>query len=143
MSVTSISPNSPYLSSLQSITQPKQDFFSLANALNTGDLAGAQKAFATLQQDLQIRTQSPLTQVPLGGTIGQDFQALQKALDSGDVSEAKTVFHTLMQDLQQARGHHRHHGHHHHGEQNPTDNSGTSTNTGTSDTSPGTINVTA
>jgi hypothetical protein len=109
--------------------------------LSSGDLAGAQKAFGSLQQDLQNSGISG--QILQSGTTGQDFQALQKALASGDLSAAQSAFNTLMQDLQQARGHRHHHHHHAGAQQNGTDSSSTNAiGNGSSDT-PGNINLTA
>jgi hypothetical protein len=139
MSVSSISSNSQYVSPLQPVSQTKQDFSSLATALSSGDLAGAQKAFGSLQQDLQNSGLS--AQMLQSGTTGQDFQALQKAFASGDLSTAKNAFNTLLQDLQQTKGHHHHH-HHKDAQQNTTDNSATNAIAGSGSTS-GSINVTA
>src|SRR5579864_2586560 len=125
MSVSSISSNSQYTSPLQPVSQTKQDFFSLATALSSGDLSGAQKAFGSLQQDLQNNGIS--SQLLQSGSTGQDFQTLQKALASGDLSAAKNAFSALMQDLQQAKGQHHHHHHHKGGPQNTIDNSDPST----------------
>src|SRR2546425_9832191 len=82
---TNISNHSQSLSPLQLLNQPKQDLTSLGNALNSGDLAGAQTAFSAFQQDLQkiqAGTQS-------GTTPAKDFQTLQDALSSGDLAGAK------------------------------------------------------
>jgi hypothetical protein len=141
MSVSSISSNNPYVSPFQPASQTKQDFFSLSTALSSGDLAGAQKAFGSLQQDLQNSGIS--AQMLQSGTTGQDFQALQKALASGDLSAAKNAFNTLTQDLQQAKGHHHHHHHHKDAQQNTTDSSATNGINGSNSSTSGNINVTA
>ena len=142
MSVSSISSNSPYLSPFQPINQTQQDFSSLSTALSSGDLSGAQKAFGSLQQDLQNSGIS--SQAFQNGTTGQDFQTLQQALASGNLSGAQNAFNTLMQDLQKARGHHHHH--HHAEQQNGADNSSTNTNGSGNSANSGTsgnINLTA
>jgi hypothetical protein len=104
--------------------QRAQDFQSLRSALQSGDLPGAQQAFANLQKNMQSSSQtaSPANSTPSqttpSSTVGKDFQALQSALQSGDLSGAQTAFATLKQDLQSLRatkGAHRHH-HHHGGE---------------------------
>ena len=109
-----------YQSTLQSnFKQRQQDFQSLADALQAGNLPGAQQAFAALQQD---RSSSPrvagvtgTSQAGQSNPIRQDIQALQSALQSNDVAGAQQALTTFQQDLQQAgqgQGHH-HHRHHH------------------------------
>ena len=140
MSITSISNNSQYLSPLQLLNQPKQDLTSLGNALNSGDLAGAQTAFSAFQQDLQkiqAGTQS-------GTTPAKDFQTLQDALSSGDLAGAKKAFDTFMQDVQHTKR--RHHYHHHRNDGSTTAGSASTGTDTSSDGANGTgsnINVTA
>lgn len=74
--------------------QNQQNFKNLASALSSGDLASAQKAYASLTaNNSNIPANSPL------GQIG-------KALQSGDVGAAQQA----MQSMQAARGGHHHHG---------------------------------
>ena len=59
MSISSVSNNANPLQSAQmsgAFKQRKQDFAALGSALQSGDLAGAQKAFSALQQDTQAKT---------------------------------------------------------------------------------------
>lgn len=146
MSITSVSSGSNYYSpniqtSQSSIAnafkQRKQDFATLAGALNSGDLSGAQQAFASLQQDIQAIAQgrgaqgadgdgdndggqatasTSATPSGSGNPIDQrtpDMTALSNALGSGDLNAAQQAFASLQQDLQamgQARHHHGHQG---------------------------------
>jgi hypothetical protein len=89
--------------------QRRTDFRALASALRSGDLAGAQQAFAAWQQDAQGGPQGQGAQP--GGSISNDMQSLQKALQSGDLAGAQKAFATLQQDM---RSVHHGHGHHHH-----------------------------
>jgi hypothetical protein len=106
-----------YPSTFQSnVKQRQQDFQSLADALQAGNLQGAQQAFAALQKD---RSSSPrvasVTGTPQTGQsspIRQEIQALQSALQSNDLAGAQKALTTFQQDLQQA-GHTQHR--HHHG----------------------------
>jgi len=95
--------------------QRKQDFEALAQALGSGDLAGAQTAFAALQQDLSGILQSGGAQQVAGTSqdvLQNDFGAIGQALAKGDVSGAQSAFAKLLQDAQnvaQGAGHHHHH----------------------------------
>jgi hypothetical protein len=77
--------------------QRKQDLVQLANALKSGDLNGAEKAYAAIVQ--------------LGKTYGhgqafkmanreQDFEAVGKALQAGDLAGAKKSLEALRQTFQ-------------------------------------------
>jgi len=104
------------------LRQLRQDFAALGAALQSGDMNGAQSAFATYQQDLDAVQQmraARQSSAPTASAAGspppstnfQDLlQALGSALSSGDTSTAQQAF----QSLQQAVGTHGH-GHHHHG----------------------------
>jgi len=105
--------------------QRKQDFSTLSSALNSGDLQGAQKAFAALQQDQQAIQQNRGAQgadqdgdndgsktSSSASQRNQDMTALGSALNSGDLKGAQQALANLQQDMQASRaGHH----HHHHG----------------------------
>ncbi len=103
--------------------QRQQDFQNLASALQSGDLTGAQNAFAALQKLQQGRqTQSGPQGDSSTNPIRTDITALGKALQSGNISDAQTAFATLQKDFQSLQqgqggqpvgGHHHHH--HHHG----------------------------
>ena len=128
MSTSSISLLSASTQS-QSLTlaqQIQQDFKQLAGSLQSGDLAGAQKAYAALQKLMPSQSQNSTssTQSSSSSTnpIVNDFNALGKALQSGDLTTAQSAFSTLQSDLksqsqsstagalmQAMRPHHHHH----------------------------------
>jgi outer membrane protein assembly factor BamD (BamD/ComL family) len=100
------------------------DYSALGQALQSGDLAGAQKAFSSLEQDLTNWSQTNGTGSSSSNSpsstqtsLNNDYKALAQALQSGNLSDAQTAFSSVQQDLQniqQGQGHH-HHGHSHHG----------------------------
>jgi hypothetical protein len=92
-----------YVANLSAEKKPYEDFTSLAQALQVGDMKAAQTAFQMLQKDIQNTSskQSPFTKNP---QIGRDMDALQDALASGDTTSAQKAFTTLKQDLQSAAG---------------------------------------
>ena len=86
--------------------QRRQDFQSLQGALQSGDLASAQQAFAALQKDAP-GAKGPN---PKGNSqMSQDFQTLQSALQSGDLSGAEKAFASIQQEIKGAKGTHHHH----------------------------------
>lgn len=138
MTVSAISANS-YLQNIASSSaqQPssgastRSAFKSLAQALQSGDLQGAQQAFKTIQGAWSARlTQtSPNTQSTNGSntTVQNAFASLGQALQSGDLQGAQQAFSTLQNAVQHNLKMHR--GHHHHA---PDPNNGNSSATGTS-----------
>lgn len=147
MSISAVSGNDPY--GLQSLlSQPKQDLQSLASDLGSGNLAGAQKDFASLQKDVssafQALTQSTTSPLNLGnmstagGGTTADLQALQSALGSNDLAGAQKSFAAFQQDVQSLGGSHRGHHRHHHvssddnDSQDPQSTAATGTGTGLS-----------
>lgn len=128
MSVCAVSSNSsPAQNESSSVMkQGEQDFKQLASALQSGNLAGAQKAFQALQQLQQSNPsagQSSTGQAATtsGNAIQTDFAALGQALSSGNLSAAQSDFSQLKTDMQAAgasgasgaqsahRGHHHRH----------------------------------
>jgi hypothetical protein len=94
--------------------QVRQDFSDLANALQAGDLAGAQNAFSALQQLMQRVQSDSQSQSQGNGTQNQfstDLAAIGKALQSGDVKSAKDALTKLQQDMQAGPQAHHHHAH--------------------------------
>ena len=82
----------------------------LGQALQSGDLSGAQKAFASLQQLLPSSSvnQAQNTQQTDQSTFTTDLNALGQALQSSDLSKAQDAFAKLLQDMQSAQKvHHR------------------------------------
>jgi hypothetical protein len=153
----------PSTSQQQTLTitqQVQQDYAQLNSSLQSGDLSGAQSAFANLQQALQSQgtsTTTPATQsTTTSGTdpITNDFNALGSALSSGNLTQAQSAFsqlqndiqtaqqaqgspgHSLTQGLSQAvKGHHHHH--HHGGGESSTQNSTSTTDSTDSSSSSG------
>ena len=90
------------------IQQDSQNFKSLRNALQSGDLASAQNAYSTLQQQIQTASQSTGKNLfDANSSIGKDFKAIGTALQSGNLAEAQKAFTSFRQDIRTAR-HHRH-----------------------------------
>jgi hypothetical protein len=117
MSISGISfVNSLYLDNLQGGNrQGRQDFLELTQSLKAGDLAGAQKAFAALQQDM---ASSPIgQQANDSNQISTDIQALSQSLNANDLTGAQKALAQLQQDMQTLQvgqtGRHHHHHHHH------------------------------
>jgi hypothetical protein len=86
----------------------RQTFNQLVSAINSGDLSGAQQAFASLGQ-IQSSGQGPLanSKTPFAKALSQVGQALQ----SNDVKGAKQALSTLPPGQARLYGHHGHHGH--------------------------------
>ncbi len=112
------------------LAQQKKDFQSLADALKSGNLADAQKAFAQLQSDgVKIsQTQSSNSQT---SSQSSPLQALSGALQNGDLAGAQQAFAQLQQGMK------AHHHHHHQGAGSGQANSANQL-TGSTDTGDGT-----
>lgn len=97
MSVSAISSNvNPSISAVRSpLAQQRVNFQALGKALQSNDLAGAQKAFGAGQANQS-------------GQSSRDFQALARALQLGDLGGAQTAFAKLQQNAQKVQGHHHH-----------------------------------
>ena len=106
--------------------QIQQDLKQLAGSLQSGDLAGAQKAYSALQKLMPSQSQNSTSSSQSSSSstnpIVNDFNALGKALQSGDLTAAQSAFSTLQSDLksrsqssttgalmQAMRPHHHHH----------------------------------
>jgi DNA-binding FadR family transcriptional regulator len=83
----------------------KQDFQQLASALQSGDLSGAQSAYANIEQVLGANSGSSTATTSSSGssTLQNDFAALGQALQSGDLSTAQSAFSQLQSDVQASR----------------------------------------
>ena len=125
------SPQSKLLAATQ---QGGQDLWAqLAQALQAGNLGGAQTAFSSLQQRFQAGQSGAVGQVSSASQatttasntqtdpLSQDLSALGQALNGGDVKAAQDAFAKLQQDLQQL-GSQKHHHHHHHSSQASSSN---------------------
>jgi hypothetical protein len=86
----------------------RQTFMQMVKAIKSGDLSGAQQAYATLAQ-MQASSQGPSADQssPFGAALGQIGQALQ----NGDIAGAQQALSSLGQQL---------HAHHHHGHHRPS-----------------------
>jgi len=96
------------------------DFKALQSALQSGNLSGAQQAFATLQKDMPSVSQTSSTSSTAASTtassqVTNPFQALQSALSSGNLPAAQQAFAAMQQSMQNAAGVQGGHHHHHHG----------------------------
>ena len=129
MTISSISLNSDYspsysINSSDGLKQQRQqDFKSIANALQSGDLSTAQSAFASLLQTfpnssspVNNLTQNAATVSATGSSnsansVSSDLSALGQAIQSGDLTGAQNDFSKLMRDMQSIGGGHHHHHH--------------------------------
>jgi hypothetical protein len=112
-----------------------QDFRQLASSINSGDLAGAQQAYAALSQD-QSSGQGPFANP--NSPASQALNQIGTALQNGDLSGAQQA----LSSLQQAPGGHHHHGHHGGGSVSPTAAASPSSDSTNSSTS-SILNITA
>ncbi|HZM03807.1 MAG TPA: hypothetical protein VFC44_12415 [Candidatus Saccharimonadales bacterium] len=81
-----------------------QDFDTLQSALQGGNLAGAQSAFAGFLQDVQKTNQTAGSSglFSPGTAAAKDLQNLGSALKSADLGSAQRAFASLKQDVQLA-----------------------------------------
>ena len=93
--------------SQSSINQLRQSFRQLASSLQSGDLAGAQKAFSTIETLLSSSSPSQNSNGQSASTptspVQNDLAALGQALSSGNLTTAQSDFSKLLADLQPAR----------------------------------------
>lgn len=112
MSISSVTSTNTYQPAYaSSLSQARQAFQDLGQALSSGDLTGAQQAFATFQQNLPANVQSASTQNSDAGAQG--IQNLGSALQSGNLSDAQKAYDTIKQKMGgagKAKGHHHHRG---------------------------------
>jgi len=89
----------------------QQNFTALASALGSGNLQGAQAAFATLTGAAQSKSASAPSAATGAPASGQSdrFAALGQALASGDIAAAQKAFAQLT--VSRSGGHHHHHDH--------------------------------
>lgn len=98
MSIGAVTPN---LATSGSQMRPeRQDMQALQQALSSGDLAGAQQAFAQFKQDFHAAHDGhALFQTGVSDTLKQDLQQLQTALKSGDLAGAQQAFAQFKSDF--------------------------------------------
>jgi hypothetical protein len=103
MSIGSVTPNLAVSGSHQ--RPERQDMEALQQALKSGDLAGAQQAFAQLKQDFHAAHNGrALWQTGVSDTLKQDLQQLQSALKSGDLAGAQSAFLQFKADFKSQQG---------------------------------------
>jgi hypothetical protein len=95
---------------MQTNSSISQAFGALGTALESGNLAAAQRAYSTLQQDVQQTGQSHHHHHAGGSSetnssssdnmLSQLFGSLGSSLQSGNSSAAQTAYSTLSQALQ-------------------------------------------
>ena len=116
MSIAGISSSTNlYQDPTSQIQSVREDFSGLTTSLASGDLTAAQKAFATLMQDLGTSGTQSGQQTGAASQLNTDLTAIGTALNSGDLTAAQKAFSTLQQDLQASGVHHHHHHRHHSG----------------------------
>jgi hypothetical protein len=93
---------------LQNPNDPRQQFLQLARAISSGNLSGAQQAFANLSQTLGNGANGGDSGNP-SDPVSQALAAIGQALQSGDIGAAQQALASLQQ-AHGARGHHHHHG---------------------------------
>jgi hypothetical protein len=113
MAISGVSLASP--TNFQNPADPRQQLLALAKAINSGNLTGAQQAFAQLSQTLggnsnggggsNTNTNNP------NDPFSQALDAIGQALQSGDISGAQQALASLQQQAQSGRAHHHHGGH--------------------------------
>ena len=93
----------------------RDNFQQLEQALQSGNLSGAQQAFAALQQlmpNLSASNQTHNSQISSSQSLFKtDLNGLGQALESGNLSAAKATFSKLQQEI--ASGNNGHKGRHH------------------------------
>ena len=140
MSISAVGSSSIDQASVYAANQQRMKAFkTLSSAVQSGDLADAQKALATLQKDMPSGLQGAAGQ---NSTISTDFTNLADAINSGDAAGAQKALATLQKDIQKVHGQH-HHGGHHGGGSTPATDATQTTDDTTSPTVGGTVNIQA
>ncbi|HXZ67809.1 MAG TPA: hypothetical protein VEH07_04395 [Alphaproteobacteria bacterium] len=108
MSVSAVSSNPQIYQPVLQQQSFRQDLQSLTTAVQSGDLASAQKAYATLVSD------NPQLASSSGNGSGSPFQqaisAIGQSLQNSDIGGAQNALSTLQQNMKAHHGHHHHHG---------------------------------
>ena len=118
MSVSAVSSSSPFAPAVSptDYRKARADFQALSDALQSNDLAGAQKDFTALQQDAPVFAQA-LSNAQSTSTAASagDLKSLASALQSNDLTGAQSAMAALKQDTASTTGVGHHHRHHHYG----------------------------
>jgi hypothetical protein len=88
--------------STSSATQLQQSVLNLQNDLSSGNLSGAQSAFAALQLVSQTLATASGNTASGNSQFSTDLNALGSALTAGDLTAAKSAFATVQSDLKNA-----------------------------------------
>jgi len=83
-------------------TQQQQILQTLQNSLSSGDVNGAQAAFAKLQKLSQSLATASGSSLSSNSPLAIDLTALGSALSSGDLPTAQSAFATVLSDLNQS-----------------------------------------
>ena len=94
--------------SFQNPNDPRQQLLQLAQAINSGDLTGAQQAYAQLTQTLGNTSTSNSTSGIPSDPFSQALAAIGQSLQSGSIQGAQQALASLQ--AQGGRGHHHHGG---------------------------------
>jgi hypothetical protein len=132
MSIAAIS-SSSVINQTSQPTSSQQLLSQLLNSIKSGDLDGAQKAYAAFTQAQSANGSTANPNSPLAQALNQIGQALQ----SGNIGGAQQALTSLQG---QARGGH-HDGHHHSGAANST--SGAATNSAAAQPSSAAVDIKA
>jgi hypothetical protein len=110
-------------------TDPRLLFMQLSKAISSGDVNGAQQAYAQLTQALGNNGSAGSTNNS-NDPFSQALAAIGQSLQNGDIGGAQQALANLQQQMQGARGHHHHGGHHGGGQANAgSSNSASNANT--------------
>lgn len=96
-----------------SMRQRQEDFQTIASSLQSGDLTGAQQAYAALESTLPSTSSSTAATSSISGTtastgtsamsaVQQEFAVLGQDLSSGNLTQAQQDFTQLTNDFQTA-----------------------------------------
>lgn len=78
----------------------KEDMEQLGSLLDSGDLEGAKKLLATMQERMSTGAKEQSGSSTSGDTLGSSFTALGSALESGDLDTARSTWETLQESLE-------------------------------------------
>jgi hypothetical protein len=98
----------------------RQAFSQMATAIQSGDLSGAQQAYAALGQ---FQPSNQGGSAP-SGPFAQGLSAIGQDLQNGNLSAAQQDLASLELQMQSAGGAHHHHHHHHHADASASQGAG-------------------
>jgi soluble cytochrome b562 len=119
MSISAIS-TTPTFQPNQQQNTVRQDFQTLTQALQSGNLQDAKTAYATLMQDMPSSNANGSN--GSGNSFQQAIASIGSALQSGNLQDAQQALQTMQTQMKGA-----HHHHHHGASQQASDSSSDST----------------